>query len=118
MTSIDFLMIGIGGFFGANIRYLISIFVNRPGEIPRGTLVVNLAGALLIGCVFGMEIPRMWTLLVASGLAGALTTFSTMNKELIELWRNAKKKSALLYFLLTYGGGIILAAIGYYIASI
>ena len=91
MTSIDFLMIGIGGFFGAIIRYFISTSMNRPGEIPRGTLVVNLAGALLIGCIFGMEIPRMWTLLVASGLAGALTTFSTMNKELIELWKSGKK---------------------------
>jgi len=117
MTSIDFLMIGIGGFFGAIIRYVISTSMNRAGKFPRGTLVVNLVGALLIGLVFGMEIPRMWTLLFASGLAGALTTFSTMNKELIELWRNAKKDSALRYFLLTYGGGIILAAIGYYKAS-
>ena len=118
MTIIDFLIIGIGGFFGAVIRYSISIYMNRPGGIPRGTLAVNLAGALLIGIVFGMEIPLMWTLLVASGLAGALTTFSTMNKELIELWKNGKKNHASLYFLLTYGGGIILAAIGYYIASI
>ena len=98
MTSIDFLMIGIGGFFGAIIRYFISTIMNRPGEIPRGTLVVNLAGALLIGFIFGMEIPRMWTLLFASGLAGALTTFSTMNKELIELWRNGEKKSCFTVF--------------------
>lgn len=117
MTSIDFLMIGIGGFFGAVIRFYISTFMNRPGKIPRGTLAVNLVGALLIGLVFGMEIPRIWTLLLASGLAGALTTFSTMNKELIELWRSDEKRHASLYFLLTYGGGIILAAIGYYIAS-
>ena len=118
MTINDFLMIGIGGFFGAVIRNLISTYMNRPGEIPRGTLAVNLAGVFLIGLVFGMEIPRMWTLLLASGLAGALTTFSTMNKELIELWKNDKKNYSSLYFLLTYGGGITLAAIGYYIAAI
>ena len=57
MTLIDFLMIGIGGFFGAIIRYLISTYLNCPGEIPRGTLVVNLAGALLIGFVFGIGNP-------------------------------------------------------------
>ncbi len=118
MTFIDLWMIGIGGFFGAIIRNLISTYLNRQGEIPRGTLVVNLAGALLIGFVFGLEIPQMWTLLLASGLAGALTTFSTMNKELIELWGKDKKKDASLYFLLTYGGGITLATIGYYIAII
>jgi len=117
MTSIDFLMIAIGGFFGAIIRYVISITLNRSGEIPRGTLVVNLAGALVIGFVFGMEIPLMWTLLVASGLAGALTTFSTMNKELIELWRNDQKKHAVNYLLYTYGGGLGLVVVGYVVGG-
>lgn len=117
MTSIDFVMIGIGGFIGAIIRYGFSIFMNRSGQIPRGTLVVNLLGALVIGFVFGMEIPLMWTLLVAPGLAGALTTFSTMNKELIELWRNDQKKHAVNYLLFTYGGGLALAVVGYLIGG-
>ncbi len=118
MTLIDCLMIGIGGFIGAISRYWISVNMNHSGKFPVGTLAVNLVGALLIGFVFGLEISRIWTLLLASGLTGALTTFSTMNKELIELWKNGKKNYASLYFLLTYGGGITLAAIGYYIASI
>ena len=111
-------MIGIGGFIGAISRYWISVNMNHSGKLPAGTLAVNLVGALLIGIVFGLEISRVWTWLLASGLAGALTTFSTMNKELIELWKSGEKRRALLYFLLTYGGGITLTAIGYYIATI
>ncbi|MBE1555433.1 fluoride efflux transporter CrcB [Sporosarcina limicola] len=113
MTLVDILMVGIGGFFGAVIRYLISKNMNHSDGIPTGTLLVNLIGSLLIGIVFGMELSRMWTLLIASGLAGALTTYSTVNKELIRLWKNNHKNHALIYFLLTYGGGLTFAAIGY-----
>jgi len=67
------------------------------------------------GCVFGLELSVIWTFFLASGLAGALTTFSTMNKELIELWGNGQKQKALLYVFITYCGGIVLALSGYYL---
>ena len=118
MTYFELLMVGLGGFLGAIIRYFISTRMNDSGRIPLGTLTVNLAGAFLIGCVFGLELSKIWTFFLASGLAGALTTFSTMNKELIELWRNEHKQKALLYVLITYCGGIILALLGYYLGSI
>ena len=116
MTFLDIVMVGIGGFFGAVIRFGMAKKMNRSPDIPAGTLAVNWIGALLIGLVFGLELSKGWTLLLASGLAGALTTFSTLNKELIELWRNGEKKNAVSYLLLTYGGGLLLAAIGYVIA--
>lgn len=115
MTFLELLMVGLGGFLGAIVRYYISMRMNRSGRIPVGTLTVNLVGAFLIGCVFGLDLPMIWTFFLASGLAGALTTFSTMNKELIELWRYDHKKKALLYVLITYCGGIILALYGYYL---
>lgn len=117
MTFLDVVMVGIGGCVGAILRYLISTKLNRFTNIPLGTLLVNLVGSLLIGIVFGMELPRPMTLLLASGLAGALTTFSTLNKELIELWRDAKKNRAVRYFLLTYGGGILLVVVGYWVGG-
>ena len=118
MTYLDLLMIGFGGFLGAVMRYFISTRMNNSGRVPVGTLMVNLVGAFLIGCVFGVELSKMWTFFLASGLAGALTTFSTMNKELIELWRNDHKKKALLYVLITYCGGFILALLGYYLGGV
>ena len=118
MTYLELLMIGLGGFIGAVARYFISTRLNNSGRIPVGTLLINLVGAFLIGCVFGLELSKIWTFFLASGLAGALTTFSTLNKELIELWRNDHKRKALLYVLITYCGGIILALLGYYFGSI
>lgn len=115
MTFLDIVMVGIGGFFGAVIRFEMAKKMNRSVGIPAGTLAVNWIGALLIGLVFGLELSKGWTLLLASGLAGALTTFSTLNKELIELWRNGEKKNAICYLVLTYGGGVTLAALGYFL---
>ncbi len=113
MTLLDIGMVGIGGFLGAIVRYLFAKRWNGGDKLPAGTLLANLIGAFLIGIVFGLDLPMMWTFLLASGFAGALTTFSTLMKELIEFWRNGRKKQALGYFLYTYGGGMILVIIGY-----
>ena len=117
MTYLDFVMVGIGGFCGAITRYVIGGRLNQHNNIPLGTLLVNLVGALLIGVVFGLALSRPMTLFFASGLAGALTTFSTLNKELIELWRNGQKNQAVGYLLLTYVGGMVLVAFGYVLAK-
>jgi len=117
MTFLELGMIGIGGFMGAVIRYLISKKLNSAEHLPLGTLIVNLVGALVIGIIFGLELSRMWTLLLASGFAGALTTFSTLNKELIELWQIGKKKKMLLYMFVTYCGGIGVTILGYLLVS-
>ncbi|WP_172371868.1 fluoride efflux transporter CrcB [Sporosarcina jiandibaonis] len=117
MSLLDMMMIGLGGFLGAVTRYFISKKMNEIGRFPSGTLHVNLAGSLLIGFVFGSDLSRIWTLFLASGLAGALTTFSTLIKEIIELRRRRKGSQAILYVLITFGGGIILAVLGYYLSS-
>lgn len=117
MTLMDLVMVGIGGFFGAVIRYFISMKLNKQNGFPTGTLLVNLTGALLIGFVFGLELPLWTTLLLASGFAGALTTFSTMNKELLIMWENGKKGNAIRYLLFLYVSGIVLAFLGYLVGS-
>lgn len=111
MTLLHLVAIGVGGFLGAITRYFIS------KRVAAGTLVVNLTGSFLIGCVFGWELPRIWTLFFAAGLAGALTTFSTLNKELIERWQEGNKREAILHVVFTYCGGLLLAWLGYFVSS-
>ncbi len=48
--------------------------------MPRATLLVNVAGAFLLGVVVTRS-PR----LIGTGFCGAFTTFSTMQVELLEL---------------------------------
>jgi fluoride exporter len=118
MSFLELIAIGIGGFLGAVTRYFMGTKMNESGRFPLGTLLVNLAGSLLIGFVFGFDLSRIWTLFLASGLAGALTTFSTLIKEIIELWRSGGHIKTILYVLITFCGGIIFAMLGYYLSSI
>ena len=83
-----FLYIGIGGFIGAVLRFIISGWVQRifGSFSPYGTLSVNVLGSLLIGflvMLFEDMISPEWKALVVTGLLGALTTFSTFSYETV-----------------------------------
>lgn len=113
MTLLEIMIISVGGFIGATIRYICSKMLNSGVHLPVGTLLVNLVGVSLIGFVFALDISRIWTFFLVSGLAGSLTTFSTLHMELIELWRAGNKRIALSYGFVTYVGGILLCAACY-----
>lgn len=118
MTVIDILIIGSGGFLGAVIRYFISGKFNKVGRaLPFGTLSVNIAGSLLIGFVAGLGVTKPWTLFLVSGFGGALTTFSTLTKELLQFWIGKRKKHFFIYLFLTYGIGIIMAFVGFLVGN-
>lgn len=113
-----FILVGIAGFIGAIIRHIISIRLNSSaiGAFPYGTLLVNLMGAFLLGLLIGGQASGIYILILGTGLLGSITTFSTLNKELYSLQKYPKVW--LLYFLITYVGGFILACIGYYCTKI
>ncbi|MGM7722898.1 fluoride efflux transporter CrcB [Metabacillus sp. Hm71] len=114
------LLVAIGGFFGAIARFSISeILNNKPASrIPLGTLTVNLSGAFLLGIITGVKADAMIGLLFGTGFIGAFTTFSTLKFEMIKLYLNKYKKEFLFYTVITYGGGLILAYLGYTIGVV
>ncbi|MCK1996686.1 CrcB family protein [Psychrobacillus psychrodurans] len=109
----SFILVGIAGFIGANIRFIISEKLNKntSGAFPFGTLSVNLVGGLLLGLLVGAQAGEIYLLLIGIGLLGSLTTFSTLNKELYSLQKHPKLW--LIYFLSTYTGGFAVAYVGY-----
>lgn len=116
---IHIFMVGVGGFLGAIARYSISQMLNKPSfRIPIGTLIINCSGAFLLGMLLGCKADPIIALLFGTGFAGAFTTFSTLKLELIKLHVNNHKREMLFYIVATYGGGIILAYIGYLIGVI
>ncbi|MFS0690943.1 fluoride efflux transporter CrcB [Sporosarcina sp. 179-K 8C2 HS] len=117
MTVVEAIVIGAGGFIGAILRFYISARMNKEEGIPRGTLAVNMTGSLLIGLLLGLELPKLWTVFLVSGLVGALTTFSTLMKELIQLWKSGQRKEAILYSIWTFGLGSLLAYVGFVIGQ-
>lgn len=84
--------IGVGGFLGANARYLLTSWItNRlDGVFPLGTLVVNFTGSLLLAVFIvwsarQLGLPDPLRLMIATGFFGAFTTFSTFANESVAL---------------------------------
>lgn len=76
---------------GAPLRFMVDTFVQRRtlGAFPWGTLVVNVAGSLLLGALVGLSLYRdlgdTAMLVAGTGFCGAFTTFSTFSYETVRL---------------------------------
>jgi CrcB protein len=89
---VAYLLIGIGGFLGANARYLVGGWIaERYGSaFPYGTLVINASGSFILGFFMVLISERVlghpnWQLFFAIGFLGAYTTFSTFSFESLAL---------------------------------
>lgn len=101
----NLLIVGMGGFFGAVMRYLVSGGVQKwtqSVDFPYGTLAVNLMGCLIIGMLTRLD--EMRSLLspeirffILIGLLGAFTTYSTFSNETMNLINDRRFSVAALY---------------------
>jgi fluoride exporter len=102
--------VGLAGSLGALARYLLGRFIaERAGaEFPFGTLLINVTGAFIIGLLFALTAHKLvspaWQTVLAIGLLGGYTTFSTMSWEGVQLARGGSSHFSLLYF----GGNLLL----------
>ena len=115
------LIVGTGGFLGSVLRYATVSLSHRllPGAtFPYGTLVVNVAGCLTIGFLFGLsETRRLFgeelRLFLFIGLLGGFTTFSTFGFETHSLLRNGDVLRAAANILLHVLVGLAAVWIGH-----
>ena len=119
-------LVGVGGFIGAVLRYLISDWVNGIFHIlslPYGTLTVNVIGCLLIGILAGLSEnrnllgPETRALLLV-GVLGGFTTFSTFGNETVELLKDGKSIAALSTVALHVCLGLVAVWVGYSAAEL
>lgn len=117
------LYVGVGGFFGANARYLLTLGANHVftpvlGFFPYGTLLVNVVGS------FGLALFGVWfsartglsphlRLLIGSGFFGAFTTFSAFANESYALADDGRIALLLLNTILNYGLCLLSVALGF-----
>jgi CrcB protein len=119
MTVSTWLAFALGAGLGAPLRFLIDAFVeNRNGSVrPRGTLVVNAAGSLLLGVVTALtlrdHISGDAEIIIGIGFCGALTTFSTFAVETVRLIEEGAVEEALRNVALHASVALGLAAAGY-----
>jgi CrcB protein len=91
------LWVGLGGFIGASLRYIISLNSSKlfSSHLPYGTLIVNILGGLFIGFIMELSlttdlISPSLKLFLITGIIGGLTTFSTFSYETVTLFIEGK----------------------------
>jgi fluoride exporter len=110
-----------GGGTGSVLRFAITKFsLKWFGAYPYGTLIANLAGALLAGIVAVMVFEKRliqppWNDLLLAGFLGGLTTFSAMILDAHRLTANGNVAAAVFYVLLNVMLGFALFTIAHQI---
>jgi CrcB protein len=113
------ILIFFGGGVGSLLRYGLGRWINNTiiSEFPYGTFVVNLAGCFLIGFImFSTELDKehvqQWRLLLATGLCGGFTTFSSFSIENVQLINDGRAMTALLYVFASVCMGLLATYLG------
>ena len=100
----------IGGVAGALARAGVAeALPAAPGHWPWATLLVNVAGAFVLGAVAARGYRRA---LLGQGVCGALTTFSTFQLELLHMLDAGRAGLALAYAAASLAAGVAAAELG------
>lgn len=117
---ISCICVGLGGFIGAVLRYLISLIpVSENFSFPIKTFLINILGAFIIGIItaFGIKngnYNQYLTLFLKVGICGGFTTFSTFALESYNLINTSNWLCAIAYISLS----VILSIFAIYFAGI
>ena len=122
----NWLLVGIGGFFGSSCRYLVTIFVSNALKqplLPYGTMIVNILGCFAIGLLGSLGQHRQWfgdTLffMITVGFLGGFTTFSSFGAETYYLIEQNHMFMALLDVALQVGVGITAVGGGFWLGQV
>lgn len=114
-----YLLVGVGGALGAMARFGFSGIVSRlwPMGFPLATLLINIIGSTAMGLFIGLlpglmpSVQEEARLLVAVGILGGFTTFSSFSLDTIVLIERGELLLAGTYVLLS----VVICLIGLYL---
>ncbi|MGL4744175.1 MAG: fluoride efflux transporter FluC [Dermatophilaceae bacterium] len=115
MTPADAALVAIGAAAGAPLRYLVGHRLRGiyGATAASGTLVVNVAGSLVLGMLVGAGVSTNWLTLVGAGFCGALTTFSALALEVWEALHDGPLRHVVVNVTLSASLGIGAATLGW-----
>jgi len=114
----------VAGVVGAPARYLVDGLVldRTRSDLPVGTLVVNVAGSLLLGFLTGLVLyhafPSTPRTVLGTGFCGAYTTFSTFAYETIRLAEEREMGAAVRILVASLVVPAVAAAVGLALAGL
>ena len=114
----------LGGGLGSAGRFILQRWASLYFGMgfPYGTMLVNIAGSLLIGFFFQWSeksplLNENTRLFLMTGLCGGFTTFSAITLESMMLMQEQKWPILFLYIFLTLVLGITATLSGYWLAK-
>jgi CrcB protein len=118
-----FFLVCLGGAVGTGARYLVAVGTPRllGTAFPYATLVVNVLGSFLLGAIMhaglatGIMTPTV-RLVLATGVMGGFTTYSTFNYETMEYLRKGAVGLAALNMASTLVLCLVAGALGLAVA--
>jgi fluoride exporter len=113
---VTWLLVVLGGMVGAPARYLVDVRVTaRLGSgFPFGTLVANAVACLLLGLVAGLGLAADSPVyvLLGTGVAGAMSTYSTFAFETVRLAEEGRARRATAYSVVSLAIGLSALQLG------
>ena len=101
---INLLIVAAGGALGAAGRYAVGLLPVKT-DFPLLTLLVNAAGAVIIGFLAGLFARGGLTdrrlMFWKTGVCGGFTTFSAFSLEAVQLFEKGRHLAGSLYILLS-----------------
>lgn len=98
----DCLIVGLGGFIGSVLRYLIGLIGIDKTQLPIKTLIINIVGSFVIGLVVAIglknkDLDYRWILFLRVGICGGFTTFSSFAFENFQLFNKGEILLGVIY---------------------
>jgi CrcB protein len=127
MSALLVVGVGVGVGLGAQLRYAAERLHARSrvrrglarATFPWATLAVNGLGSALLGAVAALVLRGTldpgWQTVLGTGVAGGLTTFSTLSFDIVELARERRYARAILNAAANVVLGLAAAAAGYHL---
>lgn len=114
MSAGLWLGVALLGGVGATARFLLDSYVSAraSGDLPLGTLLVNISGSLLLGLLTGLAVSGSLFVLAGTATLGSYTTFSTWMLETHRLAEDSKIRVAIVNIVLSLAIGIAAVALG------
>jgi CrcB protein len=108
MTPLLVVVVIVAGAVGSVLRYLVGLAGAR-ASWPWPVLLVNVTGSLIAGAAIHTDV----ALVAVTGLAGGLTTFSTLSVETVQLTMTGRWRAALLSVGANVFVGLAAATVGW-----